>query len=245
MKASLFPFLLLICLFSFSCSNFVKGYHERFDSEQNEKRGKAGSRGLQFSKFKESNRDPSSDRKNFLDKRYNTNSTSTDANQSPLIKRNYQRVPNKRYTKEDLRDNENIGSLWSGEGQPNYLFSKNNEKRHGDIVVIKVMEKLKNDISYELKRNYPLAKKKKQKEEKKPEENADQADNTKVYDKISGLVIEEVAKDHVIVRGRKEVLFRNRRRYIEVKAMMARRDIADDDSVLSNRLLEHSVTVIR
>ena len=54
-----------------------------------------------------------------------------------------------------------------------------------------------------------------------------------------------MSKDHVLVRGRKDVLFRNKKRFIEVQALVARNDIADDDSVKTNNVIESNVQIIR
>ena len=182
----------------------------------------------------------------------NLHSTNFNRNIQPNVKRQYGNQK-KRYTSSDMSDNGNEGSLWSGAGQENYLFSRNNVKRQGDIVVIQVQDKLKKNITLELSRAFPDMLKKKKKGEKEEQKNADAAgeqdkepaDPAKIYDKISSVVIEEINNDHMLLRGRKDVLYKQKRRLVEVQALIARRDISDEDSVLSNNVLESTIAVLR
>ena len=184
----------------------------------------------------------------------------------PSVKRDYQpqNAPRKRYKANDLADNAGDGSLWSGvEGRNNFLFTENREKSNGDIILIKVAGKLKNEITAELKRAFPApvkTKKKKGEEEKEGDAGKAPASATapaggddkevdassdKIYDRISSVVVEEINKDHILIRGRKNVLYHNRKRVVEVQALIARRDVLDDDTVHSNRILESQVMVLR
>lgn len=172
-------------------------------------------------------------------------------NLSPAVKRQYANQK-RRYTADDIYDTKSYGSLWSGRGQNNFLFAKNNIKRNGDIVVIKVQDKLKTEISLELKRAFPPKKvppkdpKKKEEEKKDGNEAASNSgDSEKVHDSISSVVVEEINKDYILLRGRKEVLFNYYKHIIEVQALVARRDIMDDDSVMSSKILESNVVVLR
>jgi flagellar basal body L-ring protein FlgH len=185
----------------------------------------------------------------------------------PSVKRDYQpqNAPRKRYKANDLADNAGDGSLWSGvEGRNNFLFTENREKSNGDIILIKVAGKLKNEITAELKRAFPApvkTKKKKGDEEKEEapgkapasttaqapagdDKQVDASGDT-IYDRISSVVVEEINKDHILIRGRKNVLYHNRKRVVEVQALVARRDVMDDDTVHSNRILESQVMVLR
>ena len=67
----------------------------------------------------------------------------------------------------------------------------------------------------------------------------------KVHDKISTQVIESVNKDYLLVRGRKEVLFKDAKRYVEIQALVSRKDITDNDTVKSDRILEPKIRVLR
>ena len=59
------------------------------------------------------------------------------------------------------------------------------------------------------------------------------------------MVTEKISKTHLLIRGRKEVLFRRRKRLVEVQALIARKDISIDDKVSSDKFIESSVRIIR
>jgi len=181
----------------------------------------------------------------------------------PSVKRDYKNpdARRKRYKANDIADNRGDGSLWSGvEGRNNYLFTENEKKTNGDIILIKVAGRLKNEITAELKRAFPTPVKKSNKKEEDKKETAgpapaaadkaagdDKVDDStdKVYDRISSVVIEEINDDHILLRGRKNVLYHKRKRVIEVQALVARRDVQVDDTVNSNQILESQVIVLR
>ena len=228
----------------------INNYHKKFNEEEDRKRQYEPDTSDKFSMFRKKNR-----KTNFPEDRgVNTQNTQS---MSPLIKRNYHESPKKRVTTDDLADNGGDGSLWVGQGQNNFLFSKNSQKKLGDIVVMKVMAKLKNEITTELNRAYPPPRIKKKKDpnpgqevdkdgkDKNGDKEGEEGPSDKVFDLISGVVVEEINKDHLLVRGRKDVLFQNRKRKVEVEAMISRRDVADDDGVMSTNFLESTVSVIR
>ena len=173
----------------------------------------------------------------------------------PPVKREYRP---QRYQAEDFKDHDNAGSLWANQGSSASLFTYQNDKHTGDMVIINVLENLRNQISSELKRMFPDKPKKKkggadEKEDKKAAAAAAQAPpgardqeemDMKVYDKISGTVVEELNKDYIVLRGRKEVIFKKEKRSIEVQALVSRKDIMEDDYVNSDRLLESRVFVL-
>lgn len=191
---------------------------------------------------------------------------------APPIKRNYNSKRG-RLKASDMVDQSNEGSLWSNHGQDNFLFSPNKVKKVGDIVSIEVQGKLKQEITLELFRTFSLPKKmkdslaskdkSKDKEkgpEKKPGEEGDGSiaskideenkklgnlSEDKIYDHISGLIVEEINKDHIMVEGRKELLYQNRKRVLQVKGLIARKDVNDEDKVFSSAMLESTVSFIR
>ncbi|MBF0297300.1 MAG: flagellar basal body L-ring protein FlgH [Oligoflexia bacterium] len=67
----------------------------------------------------------------------------------------------------------------------------------------------------------------------------------KTYDQIPGVISEELNRDYVIVQGRKEILYMNRKRYIEVKAIVARKDINDNYNIQSAKFLESNIKIIK
>jgi flagellar L-ring protein precursor FlgH len=186
--------------------------------------------------------------------------TNTQKLVNPEVKRQYQdeKVALKRTTASDLTDNGNDGSLWGG-GDPNaFLFSTSKSKTSGDIIQINVLPKLRNEITLELKRAFP-------------ENPYDTAANTEKKDtpattppavaatppagaapaaesdtdKISSVVVEEINREHLLIKGRKNVLFKNRKRMVEVQALVSRKDISDNDTVSSDAILESNVSVVR
>jgi flagellar basal body L-ring protein FlgH len=180
-------------------------------------------------------------------------STRNTPNLPPQNQRNFDGYGKRRITANDLKDNEQSGSLWTGKNSESFLFVTNNIKRAGDIVIVEVMNPLKETIQEELIRTFPIAKKKKKKGEKKDEKAdkpkeevaATETDEKKVYDKISTQVVEEINKDYLLVRGRKEVMFKTKKRFIEFQALVSRKDISSDDAVQSTKVLEPKVTVLR
>lgn len=183
-------------------------------------------------------------------------------NYEPKVKRNY-RPLTKRTSARDLVDNDNAGSLWSSELSDGYLFARDAHKKIGDIIVMKVQGKLKNEITAELKRAFPAPKKKKKpegepkdpkKKDAKSEEKVAQkeaadekedAEESKVYDQVSSVIAEEVNKDYVLIRGQKEVIFRSNKHLVEIQALIPRKDLQEDDTILSSTVLESNITVLR
>lgn len=247
MKSKFILFLASMLLIS-GCSRFVSNYHKQFDEEEDKRREFEPDTTDKFSMFRNK-------KKPKVAPEQSTNTENT-PNMDPIVKRNYQEAPQRRVSVDDLADNGSDGSLWQGQGQNNFLFAKNSQKKLGDIVVFKVMSKLKNEITTELSRAYPEKKVKKKKNDKTPsdetkkEEDGETAKNAeesgdKVFDLVSGVVVEEINKDHLLVRGRKDVLYQERKRKVEIEAMVSRKDIADDDGVMSSNFLESNVSVLR
>lgn len=242
---------LLFTLLLSSCANYINSMHKDIDSElysDNPYKKKRRSANKKFAFYREGEKRVKSRLKR----------SSAIRSVAPSIKRQYSRNAKKRFTADDLVDNSTEGSLWSGRGQDNFLFSNNRIKKQGDIVALSVQKKLKDEITLELKKAFPPPKKKKDKKKEgeaagaEPEAagagGADQeaeGSGDKVYDKISGIIIEEINKDHLLVKGRKDVLYQAKKRTIEVEALVARRDIADDDTVNSDTVLESSIMVVR
>ncbi len=240
-------------LFS-SCANYVRALHSQIDRGERAKQGRAAQSPQRY-------QDPYHRYSRDGDKRPINNPKTLGGypvKQSngvpPSVSRNYGK---KRYTAEDLKDNSSDGSLWSGKNSESFLFVTNNIKKRGDIVIIDVLSKLKDDIQEELKRAYPdpVRKSAKNDEDKKEEtkEEPQTAQNSpnekendkKVHDKISTQVVDSINKDYLMLRGRKEVIFKKAKRYIEVQALVSRRDITDNDTVASDRILEPKIRVLR
>lgn len=243
-------FLLTLFLNLSSCANYINQMHKEFDRVDGVERTPHRSRNDQFNMYRKDQNSTSN---------RNINSANY-PNIAPTTKRQYTSSPNirKRYKANDLIDNQNNGSLWgsSAQSNDNYLFTDNNTKSNGDIILIKVEERMKQEITAELKRAFPspstapatnqnpkTAKASGPAPASKEGQNSEKADV--VYDRISSVVVEEINKDHLLIRGRKNVLYKNRKRVVEIQALISRRDIASDDTVLSNHIIENNISVIR
>ncbi len=249
-------FLLLFLIVSLnSCGGYVSSMYKELDNSEKVKRRRRGKMPSELSIFR---------RKNLLKSKQGI-STNGHRQYAPPVKRNYsgRKTNSRRTTTSDLNDNNNSASLWSGErGNNQFLFTLNKEKRYGDIVLINVLESLKKEIQVELQRAFPKRRPptkdkagkdagkegettpKEEVASTEPEAN-DSEGNGNFHDRISSIVIEEINADHLLVRGRKHILYQKRKRLVEVQALLSRRDIQDDDTINSNNLIESTVTIIR
>ncbi|MGB0452794.1 MAG: flagellar basal body L-ring protein FlgH [Bacteriovoracaceae bacterium] len=249
--------LLTALLFSLSsCGSYIKQMHSDFD--------RADGRTAKASKRSK----PIDDQFDFIRQRRMAGMPKTSRN-TPVVMPSQKRVynkaqaaPKKRYKVDDLTDNGPAASLWGANKSSSYLFSVDTIINSGDIVVINVQADLKNEITRELVRSFPRAQPKRRK--KKKNDKAKTADNpapasvkadadpeaqevssNKVYDRVSSIVMEEINDDHILVKGRKYLLFRGKRRVVEVQALVGRVDINDSKSVNSDKLLEKTIRVVR
>ena len=235
-----FFYLVTLLLFT-SCASFVQSMHKQFDNEDR-------ARYQQYSQAQQMN----GDRRPINNPRtLGSPSASSGQNQYPNIRRNYSTSTSQRYQASDFKDNKGDGSLWSGKNSETFLFVNNNLKKAGDIVIIEVMNELKDTIQDELKRNFPEPKKKTAAAgdapatEAEPEAAPTAESPDKVYDKISTAVIEQVNQDYLLIRGRKEVLYKKFKRYFEIQAVVSQKDISSRDTVKSTKLLEPRINVLR
>lgn len=198
-------------------------------------------------------------RKPQKNKRYAGPSTNNNQSIHPKVKRYYKKSnqPRKRYKADDLVDNGSDGSLWAGTGNENYLFSSDKNRKVGDIVLINVQGKLKNEVTMELKRSFPPLKKKrpakKGAKEAAPaaaeptvaEDDAPTKSNEKIHDRFTSIIMEEINREHILLKAQKNVLYKKRKRLVEVQALIARKDIKSDDTIDSNDFLETTIQLIR
>ena len=236
--------ILFTFIFLTSCSNYISKIYKQIDREERIKRKKSSD---VFSRFRDSK----------SGKPISTNETSK---LRPKVKRSYKGNPNakRRYKSSDLNDNSN-NSLWVGEGKDSDFFIEIKKKKYGDIVIINILSSFKNKITRELKKAFPKRKKPSLKTENKDGKagaetkepvaaNKNKEDDPKIgdaLDQISSVVTERISKTHLLIRGRKEVLFRRRKRLVEVQALVARKDISIEDKVESDKFIESSVRIIR
>jgi flagellar L-ring protein precursor FlgH len=244
---------ILVLLFTLSsCASYIQGLHNQISREE---RAQKAARYRQYQQRTGGDARPINNPVT-LNGQPNTANTK---NLEPSSQREYQRAGRRRYKADDLKDNDPTGSLWSETNSGSFLFVTSNMKKEGDFVIIEVMAPMKNKITSELKRNFPPPPVPKKKQAAKKEGEGDKKDDKasatadsdkatdqqRVYDKISTKVIEKINKDYLLVRGRKEVIFRKVKRYIEVQAIVSGKDIKDNDSVSSVKLLEPKINVLR
>ncbi|MEK6623319.1 MAG: flagellar basal body L-ring protein FlgH [Bdellovibrionota bacterium] len=248
--------LLSILFFASGCASYIDSLHKQMDKGS----GSTSRLTPRDDKFDVYRKRRGSSNSNLV-------STSTQKNIDPAVKRQYgpENEVKRRYTSDEIYDSGTDNSLWNGQGRDSFLFTQDSKKRQGDIILVNVMTRLKNDITAELKRVFPAPPtstirkpKKKEKgkgaEEEKPEPTAEakpeEANPTEkqeeaVHDKISTVVIEEINKDHILLSGRKNILFRNRKHLVEVQALVSRRNISPDDYINSDEIIETNITVLR
>ena len=71
----------------------------------------------------------------------------------------------------------------------------------------------------------------------------DEAD--KVYDKISSIVRKEIRSNHILLQGRKELIYEGGKHLIEVSSLINRKDVSPEDTVDSNKILQITIRVLR
>jgi flagellar L-ring protein precursor FlgH len=241
-----------------SCAGYVDNIHRQLDREEKiAKRKKSDFPSDRFAAFRERDRmRPENDKRPIKNPITYSLGNDPSGQMKPPVKREYRP---QRLQADDFVDKDSDGSLWANQGSSSSLFTYQNDKRMGDMVIINVLENLRNQISSELKRTFPDKPKRSGKElkagegDKKaaaatpPAASANRDENEmdmKVYDKISGTVMEEISKDYILLRGRKEVIFKKEKRSIEVQALVSRKDIMENDYVNSDKLLESRVIVL-
>ncbi|MCP4913665.1 MAG: flagellar basal body L-ring protein FlgH [Oligoflexia bacterium] len=244
-KITLFT-LVFSFLFISGCANYINKMHKEFDRDLGVAQPYKADDRDKFDMYRQNRR-----RKSSAYPRKKLITSQNSPSLRPMVQRNY--VPQeqrKRIKADDLNDNGSDGSLWAQNSKEHpYLFTSDSKKVNGDIVLIKVAGKLKNEITAELKRAFP-APRPKGKAGAAEEAGAEvtkvgETGDEKVYDRISSVVIEEINKDHLLLRGRKNLLYRNKKRLVEVQALITRRDIGMDDTVNSNKIIESAITVLR
>jgi flagellar L-ring protein precursor FlgH len=245
-------FIFVLFLFT-SCASYVNSMHRQIDRDEAIKNGR--SLNDPYSAYREQGfKRKGADKRAIQNPNSISNMNPTNNNEvTPPVKRDY-RSTGQRSSAKDFQDDGSSGSLWVN-APGGSLFTTEITKRVGDIVIINVLESLRGQISGELKRTFPEQAPKKAASApapgaapSAPEPGAgDKADelDTKVYDKISGVVAEEINKDFFLLRGKKEVVFRKEKRFIEVQALVARKNITDNDSINSDLLVESRVIILR
>jgi len=246
MKKYKFVIFVFFSLFS-SCSSYISKIYKQLDKAEKIQHAKKTDVFAQYRKNEEPRK-----------KATNTPLSTRETSQlKPQIKRLYKKksLLKKRFTADDLNDNAN-NSLWVGEGKDSDFFIEIKKKKNGDIIIANILPIFRNQITRELKKAFPKRKKvaanlKNKEENKKPEEekeenkNETETSSDDVIDQVSTVVTEQINKTHLLIRGRKIILFRKRKRLIEIQALVARTDITPEDKISSDKFVESKVRVIR
>lgn len=245
-------FLMAALFFITGCASYVNGIHKQIDREE-ARQDPRNSANDPYSSYREQGiKRTRADRRPVQHPNSLSNLNPTN-DMPPPVKRDYR--SNGRTSADDFVDDGTSGSLWVN-APGGSLFTTDVTKRVGDIVIVNVLDSLRGQISSELKRAFPQPPPKKTATTPAataattpapaaPEPDKGDELETKVYDKISGVVAEEINKDYFLLRGKKEVVFRKEKRFIEVQALVARKDIADNDTINSDKLLESRVIILR
>jgi flagellar L-ring protein precursor FlgH len=247
--------LILLLLSLTSCASYVNTVHRQIDREENVISRENLEQRDPYARYRPNSRfKTDQDRRPIKNPVTYSLGSNPGGSMRPPVKREYRP---QRYQAEDFVDQDTSGSLWANQGSSSSLFTYQNDKKMGDMVIINVLENLRNQISSELKRVFPDKPSRKGKDsagseaDKKaaaapttPGSAQDNEMDMKVYDKISGTVMEEISKDYILLRGRKEVIFKKEKRSIEVQALVSRKDIMENDYVNSDKLLESRVFVL-
>lgn len=243
--------LILSMLFLSSCSSYINQIQKQVDKEDKVHKKFSGTGDDHFAEYRRMK--PERDRRPIKNPvTYSLGSAGPSGQVKPPVKREYRP---QRYKADDFVDKDSDGSLWTTQGASTSLYTHEVEKHTGDMVIINVLENLRNQISSELKRVFAekpkkSAKKDDSKKSKEPPAPVatpanDQEIDMKVYDKISGTVMEEISRDYVLLKGRKQVIFKKEKRSIEVQALVSRKDILENDNVNSDKLLDSRVYILR
>lgn len=238
--------ILLIILFSSSCASYVQKIHAGF---RNEEVNKARQQTYYTPRNGQRNiRDPKT--LQYLSKSGLNPSLGDESQRSNYL--------NMRSKKDDLKDNDQSLSLWSDKNSESFLFVTNNQKKRGDIVIINVNKKIDKIITEEVKRTIPPSANKDAsgatnsdtttktdtETQKSDSKDKNESDNF-ITDKISTQVIDEINNDYLLVRGRKELNFQGRKRFIEIQGLVSQKDVDIDDQVKGDKILEPKVEVLR
>jgi flagellar basal body L-ring protein FlgH len=238
-----FLFYTIIFLLNFSCASYIKKFHSQIAKGERAAYQNKATKRKGYSPYSK------------LNKRMSRKSSFLKNNLPPSVKRKYEQRPD-RTKASDLVDAGNKASIWSSFNNSTSLFTTSKRRKVGDLVVINVKENLKKDISRELKLAFPkkklkrrgraLAKNLKKNTPAPPDPNKDENEKVDIiYDRITSKIIEEVSENHLVVKGRKEVFYKKEKHLIEVHALLRRNDVNADDYLMSDKIIENKVVVIR
>lgn len=182
------------------------------------------------------------------------------------------RAKSGRITKKDFlaEAGKNENSLWSEDGQNNYLFARNQLKAPGDLITIKIEDDLRRDMVMEVKKLLPpeyrdrdisvpgltkddgttkedtrsIASTKESQDPAAPV--AKMADeDTGSADSMTAEILERYPNGNLRVRAVKRIPFKRKVRNMDVVAIVRGSDIDEKDVVKSSKLLEHKAELYK
>lgn len=253
----LISFLFILATFS-SCANLIKKLQSDLQTDIDQYDSPRSIKQDTFEKLRSKNSENMSSSQSFQIREADENFKNQKRKVRPKTKREYHSSSFKmRHSSDDLNDNGNQASLWTGKNQNSFLFSNDRRNNIGDIILINIEEQLKNNIVQELYRIYPDIRKKQedaaasttQTPPPTPEKGAEAiskvAAMADIEDRFTSVVTEEINKNHLLLKGRKKLLFKKRKRLVEIQALVTRNSLQDDDSINSSTFLESSIKIIR
>ncbi len=168
-----------------------------------------------------------------------------------------------RITKNDfnVENARSENSLWSEQGQNNYLFARNKLKAPGDLVTVVIEEKLRKEMEDSIKLMLPadlrneeifvpgLSKKKDEKRSVAAaadpnDPNAPQKELSH-EDMLTAEILERYPNGNLRLRGVKRIPFRRRVLDVEVTSIAKGADIDDKDYLKSSKFLEDRVELYK
>lgn len=171
------------------------------------------------------------------------------------------RAKNLRVKAEDFiaESAKNENSLWTDEGQANYLFARNKNKTPGDLVTIAIDDRLRRDMVDSVRKLLPpeyrdvdirvpgLTKEKSASDQRAPASQAAAATNSgpTPEDFLTAEVLERYPNGNLRIRGIKRVPFKRQVRNIEVSAIVRGADVDEQDVINSSKFFEHKVELYR
>lgn len=154
----------------------------------------------------------------------------------------------------------NENSLWSEEGQNNYLFARNKLRTPGDLITVVIEDRLRKDMVDSVKRILPpeyqdadikvpgLTKEGSATDRQPATAGNTPATNTNdaaPEDLLTAEVLERYPNGNIRIRGIKRVPFKTQVRNIEVLAIVKAADISEQDVVQSSKFFDQRVELYR
>lgn len=223
--------LIFFYFFLFSCSNYINRVHSEID--ESNRKTKKNQEGRDFSLF------PNEESRN-----------------NQKLAKNFDPAKNMKTTQENFWKDEESGSLWDEENDSSYYFIDNIQIKKGQIITISVNKELRNNITLELSRvfrpkNTDTTKDKAATTPKPAEDstgtNQDEKkeDDQQAFDQIPAVIVEIVGAKHIILKGRKEVLYHARKRLVEIQCLVKRDSVSPNNTIKSKDFIEFNIMVLR